>query len=258
MIRNPLEQFEISDLVSIFILNQFKLSLTSLGIYVIIATSILLIAFNFYTPKYSSTHPSGNSAILPNNGTLIKESIYDTVLAIVKDQIGKKNENYFPFILSLFLFILFSNLIGMVPYSFTITSQIVLTLSLSVAIIIGVTVLGFYIHKLTFLSLFIPVGTPLGLVPLLVLIEFISYLARAVSLGVRLAANVIAGHILLKILSTFIYNFIKQSILFFIIGFLPILLFTALVGLELAIAVLQAIVFIILTCSYIRDAIYLH
>ncbi|RKP11773.1 ATPase, F0 complex, subunit A, partial [Piptocephalis cylindrospora] len=210
-----------------------------------------LIAFNFYTPKY-------NSAILPNNGTLIKESIYDTVLAIVKDQIGKKDEKYFPFILSLFLFILFSNLIGMVPYSFTITSQIILTLSLSIAIIIGVTILGFYIHKLTFLSLFIPVGTPLGLVPLLVLIELISYLARAVSLGVRLAANVIAGHILLKILSTFIYNFIKQSILFFIIGFLPILIFTALVGLELAIAVLQAIVFIILTCSYIRDAIYLH
>jgi F-type H+-transporting ATPase subunit a len=146
----------------------------------------------------------------------------------------------------------------MIPYSFTTTSQIVLTLSLSVAIIIGVTIIGFNIHKLTFLSLFIPAGTPLGLVPLLVLIELVSYLARAVSLGVRLAANVIAGHILLKILSTFIYTFIKQSILFFIIGIIPVLIFTALVGLELAIAVLQAIVFIILTCSYIRDAVYLH
>ena len=154
--------------------------------------------------------------------------------------------------------ILFSNLIGMVPYSFTTTSQIVLTLSLSVAIIFGVTIIGFNIHKLTFLSLFIPIGTPLGLVPLLVLIELISYLARAVSLGVRLAANVIAGHILLKILSTFIFTFIKQSLLFFIIGLLPVFIFTALVGLELAIAVLQAIVFIILTCSYIRDAVYLH
>lgn len=251
MINNPLEQFEMSDLISILILNQFKLSLTNLGFYVIIATILLFFAFNFYTPKF-------NSKVLGTHGTLIKESIYDTVLAIVKDQIGKKDEKYFPFIISLFLFILFSNLIGMVPYSFTITSQIVLALSLSVAILIGVTLLGFYIHKLVFLSLFIPSGTPLGLVPLLVVIELISYLARAVSLGVRLAANVIAGHILLKILSTFIYNFIKQSILFFIIGFLPILIFTALVGLELAIAVLQAIVFIILTCSYIRDAVYLH
>ena len=111
---------------------------------------------------------------------------------------------------------------------------------------------------LTFFSLFVPAGTPLSLVPLLVILEFISYLARAVSLGVRLAANIISGHILLKILSTFIWKFITSSYLAIIIGIIPVVIFTALVGLELCIALLQAIVFIILTSSYIRDAIYLH
>jgi F-type H+-transporting ATPase subunit a len=134
----------------------------------------------------------------------------------------------------------------------------VLALSFSVAILIGVTILGLKIHKLAFFSLFVPTGTPLPLVPLLVSIELISYLARAVSLGIRLAANMISGHILLKILSTFIWKFMISTPIAFVMGFIPMILFTALVGLELAVAILQAIVFVILTSSYIRDAIYLH
>jgi F-type H+-transporting ATPase subunit a len=134
----------------------------------------------------------------------------------------------------------------------------VLTLSLSVAIFIGVTIIGFKIHKLTFFSLFIPTGTPLGLVPLLVAIETISYMARAISLGLRLGCNIIAGHTLLKILSGFIYKFLIKSPLFFIIGLIPMIIFTGIVGLELAIAFIQALVFVILTCSYIRDSVYLH
>jgi len=114
------------------------------------------------------------------------------------------------------------------------------------------------IHKLAFFSLFIPTGTPLGLVPLLVAIETISYTARAISLGLRLGCNIIAGHTLLKILSGFIYNFMIKSPLFFIIGIIPMILFTAIMALELGIAFIQAMVFIILTSSYLRDSLYLH
>jgi F-type H+-transporting ATPase subunit a len=248
MIRNPLEQFEILDLLSISILGIAKISLTNVGLYLIIATSLLLI-FTLWNNQKS---------LLADKNSLIQESTYDTILSIIKDQIGGENERYLPFILSLFLIILFSNIVGLVPYSFTATSQIVLALSLSVAIFIGVTILGFQIHGLTFFSLFVPTGTPLPIVPFLVIIELISYLARALSLGIRLAANMIAGHILLKILSTFIWKFMISSPIAFIFAVIPMILFTALVGLELAVAFLQALVFIILTSSYIRDAIYLH
>lgn len=129
---------------------------------------------------------------------------------------------------------------------------------MSVSILIGVTIIGIHQHKLVFFSILIPAGTPLGLVPLLVIIETISYVARAISLGVRLGANMIAGHVLLKILAGFLYKFIRTSGATFIIGLLPMLIFTLLVGLELGISVLQAIVFVILTSSYIKDAIALH
>lgn len=248
MILNPLEQFEILDLLSISILGSYKISLTNVGLYLALACSLLLVISTYSVQK----------SLLADKNSLIQESTYDTILSIVKDQIGGANERYLPFILSLFVFILFSNIIGLVPYSFTATSQIVLALSFSVAILIGVTILGLQIHKISFFSLFVPSGTPLPLVPVLVIIELISYLARAVSLGIRLAANMIAGHILLKILSTFIWKFMVKNTLCFIIGAIPMILFTALIGLELAVSFLQAFVFIILTCSYLRDAIYLH
>jgi F-type H+-transporting ATPase subunit a len=248
IIRNPLEQFELLDLLSISILGTYKISLTNIGLYLAIATLLIAIVAVYSVQK----------SILADRNSIVMESTYDSILSIVKDQIGGTNERYLPFIFSLFIFILFSNLIGLVPYSFTATSQIVLALSFSVAIFIGVTILGFQYHNLAFFSLFVPTGTPLPLVPLLAVIELISYLARALSLGIRLAANMISGHILLKILSTFIWKFMISSPIAFIIGAIPMIIFTALVGLELAVAILQAIVFIILTSSYIRDAIYLH
>jgi F-type H+-transporting ATPase subunit a len=248
MIRNPLEQFEILDLLSISILGNYKISLTNVGLYLAIASLLLIIISTYSVPK----------SILTDKNSLIQESTYDTILSIVKDQIGAADERYLPFIFSIFVFILFTNLIGLVPYSFTATSQIILALSYSATILIGVTILGLRIHKISFFSLFVPTGTPLPLVPLLVIIELISYLARSVSLGVRLAANMIAGHTLLKILSTFIWKFIISSPIAFFIGIIPMILFTALVGLELAIAFLQALVFIILTSSYLRDGLYLH
>lgn len=249
-LRNPLEQFMITDLFSISlpILNINKISLTNIGLYLIIGIILIVLLSEIVSTR----------SIIGNRGYLIKESLYDTVHKIVKDQIGSRNEIYLPYIYSIFVLILISNLIGLVPYSYTPTAHLVLTLSLSVSIIIGVTIIGIMRHRLRFFSLLIPAGTPLGLVPLLVVIETISYIARAISLGVRLGANMISGHVLLKILAGFIYKFIKSSYLSLIIGAIPVLIFTLIVGLELGIAFLQAVVFIILTGSYIKDAIELH
>jgi F-type H+-transporting ATPase subunit a len=187
------------------------------------------------------------------------ESIYATVHGIVTSQINdKKGQVYFPLIYTLFIFILINNLVGMVPYSFAATSHFILTFSLSFTVVLGATILGLNKHGLEFFSLFVPAGCPLGLLPLLVLIEFISYLARNVSLGLRLAANVLSGHMLLNILSGFTYNIMCSGIISFFLGLLPLAFIIAFSGLELAIAFIQAQVFVVLSCSYIKDGLDLH
>ena len=179
--------------------------------------------------------------------------------SIVINQINeKKGQIYFPFMYVLFIFILTNNLVGMVPYSFTPTSHFVLTFSLSFTIVLGATILGLNIHGFKFFSLFVPSGCPLGLLPLLVLIEFISYLARNVSLGLRLAANILSGHMLLNILSGFTYNIMNSGLIFFFLGLFPLAFIIAFSGLELGIAFIQAQVFVVLSCSYIKDALELH
>jgi F-type H+-transporting ATPase subunit a len=162
------------------------------------------------------------------------------------------------FIYSLFCLILFANLVGNIPYSFVITTSAIVCLGLSFTIFIGVTILGLSIHKLKFFSFFIPSGTPLILVPLLVIIEFISYLARAFSLGVRLFANMCAGHSLMKILSTFLYQMFSSSLLVAILTLIPFIIFIALVGLEIAVSIIQSYVFCLLVSSYLKDVIDLH
>jgi F-type H+-transporting ATPase subunit a len=250
--NSPLDQFEIRDLVSLDapLLGDLHISLTNIGLYLIIAggTSLILNILSCNYDKLSS-----------NNVSIVQESVYATVQSIVINQINKeKGQIYFPFIYGLFIFILINNLIGMIPYSFASTSHFILTFSLSFTIVLGATFLGFKIHKLEFFSLFVPAGCPLGLLPLLVLIEFISYLARNVSLGLRLAANVLSGHMLLNILSGFTYNIMSSGILFFLLGLLPLSFIIAFSGLELGIAFIQAQVFVVLSCSYIKDALELH
>lgn len=251
IVNNPLEQFEIIDFVFIIapILGFTKLSLTNIGFYLIMVF-ITILAMNLLARNSYS--------LIPNRWSVSTESIYGSILNMVRAQIGPANEIYVPFIFALFNFILFSNLIGMVPYSFTATSHLVLTLSLSTAIFLGVTIIGFQQHGIGFFAFFIPAGTPLGLVPLLVAIELTSYLARAFSLGVRLGANMIGGHVLLKIISTFTWKILFSGPLLFLVGLLPLALLVAFMGLELAIAMIQAYVFTILTCSYIRDGVELH
>lgn len=187
------------------------------------------------------------------------ESLYATIHNIVINQINpKKGQMYFPFIFGLFIFILINNLIGMIPYSFASTSHFVLTFSFSFTIVLGATILGFQIYGLKFFSLLVPAGCPLALLPLLVGIEFISYLSRNISLGLRLGANIMSGHMLLHILSGFTYQILTSGIIMFVVGLIPLAFIIAFSGLELAIAFIQAQVFIVLSSSYIKDGLDLH
>lgn len=251
-IISPLDQFEIRNLISLDapLLGNLSISLTNIGLYLTISGCLVFII----------SHVSNNeNKIISNAWSVYQESIYATIHSIVISQINeKKGQVYFPFMYVLFLFILVNNLIGMVPYSFASTSHFVLTFSLSFTIVLGATILGFSKHGLEFFSLFVPAGCPLGLLPLLVLIEFISYLARNVSLGLRLAANILSGHMLLNILSGFTYNIMTSGFIFFFLGFFPLAFIIAFSGLELGIAFIQAQVFVVLSCSYIKDALDLH
>ena len=158
----------------------------------------------------------------------------------------------------MFLFILFLNLVGLIPYSFCATAQFALTLGLSSTILLGVTFLGLRLHGIHFFSVFVPGGTPLALFPFLTLLETVSYVARAFSLGVRLSANMLAGHILLHLISSFSWKFITGSLMGLLMAPLPLLFLTLLYGLEVGVAFIQAYVFVLLTCSYIQEAINLH
>ena len=251
-IISPLDQFEVRDLFSFNanLLGNLHLSLTNIGLYLTISIFIIL------TYSLLSTN---NNKIIPNNWSISQESIYATVHGIVINQINSnKGQMFFPLMYVLFVFILINNLIGLVPYSFASTSHFILTFSLSFTIVLGATILGFQRHGLKFFSLFVPSGCPLALLPLLVLIEFISYLSRNVSLGLRLAANILSGHMLLSILRGFTYNIMTSGIIFFILGLIPLAFIIAFSGLELAIAFIQAQVFVVLACSYIKDGLDLH
>jgi len=250
--QSPLDQFGIRDIWGIEgdLLANVKLSLTNIGLYLIITTFII---FMFYL---LSTNYNKSS---PNNWSLSQESIFSTGYSIVVNQINPfKGQIFFPIILSLFIYILVNNLVGLVPYSFAPTSHLVLTFSISFVIAIGATILGFQLHSLRFFSLFVPSGCPLGLLPLLVLIEFISYLSRPISLGLRLGANILSGHMLLNILSGFTYNIINKGVLHFMVGLIPLSFVIAFSGLELGIAFIQAQVFVVLSSSYLKDSLELH
>lgn len=249
---SPLDQFTIRNLLSIKadILGNIQLSITNMGLYLTIVTFIIFSLYLLAT-NYNIT--------TPNSWSLSLESIYATVYSIVINQINtNKGQMFFPLISSLFIYILINNLVGMIPYSFAPTSHFILTFSISFTIVIGATILGFQIHALKFFSLLVPSGCPLGLLPLLVLIEFISYLSRNVSLGLRLGANILSGHMLLNILAGFTYNIMSKGILYFFLGLVPLLFILAFSGLEIGIAFIQAQVFVVLSGSYIKDSLDLH
>lgn len=197
--------------------------------------------------------------LIPSFIQWIAEKIYLFVLSIIKDQIGKNGFEYFSFIITLFIFILTCNFIGIIPYQFTVTSHVAVTFCLSFTIFFGVTIIGFIKHGLGYFDLLKPAGINGILLGVIFVIEFISYLTRAFSLGIRLAANLLAGHSLLYIISSFTISFIiAPYLLINVLSLGPIVVLVAITGLELVIAFLQAYVFTVLTCSYLNEALHLH
>ena len=191
-------------------------------------------------------------ALVPGRWQSMAEMSYEFVANLLRDTVGNEGRKYFPFVFSLFMFILFGNMLGMIPYSFTFTSHVIVTFAMALTVFIGVTILGFVKHGIHFFSFFVPPGVSVILWPLMIPIEVISYLSRPISLAVRLFANLTAGHTMLKVFAGFVVS------LGIVGGFLPFAFVVALTGLELLIAFLQAYVFTILTCFYINDAIHLH
>ncbi len=240
--QSPLAQFEIKKLVDINIA----------GIDASFTNSSLFMVLTVATVTLFLVGGMRKSALIPGRWQSMAELSYVFIANMLKDTVGSEGRPYFPFIFTIFMFVLVGNMWGMMPYSFTFTSHIAVTFAMAFFIFIGVTLIAIAKHKLHFLAFFMPPGVPIVMAPLLVPIEIISYLSRPISLSVRLFANMLAGHTLLKVFAGFIISLGIAA------GWLPFVFVVALTGLEFVIAFLQAFVFTILTCLYLNDALHLH
>ena len=243
MSTNPMHQFEIYRIGPEISLGAVNLSFTNASLFMAISATIILFLLFLGTKK---------KLLIPSKIQLITEMSYTFVAKMINDTAGPGAKPFFPFIFTLFMFVLFCNMIGMLPYSFTVTSHIIVTFTFAAIIFIGVTIIGFIKHGIKYLELFIPKGVPIVLLPLIIIIELISYLTRPVSLSVRLFANMMAGHTMLKVFGGFVIS------LGLLGGWLPLSFSVALTGLEILVAFLQAYVFAILTCIYLNDALNLN
>lgn len=239
--HSPLAQFEIKELVPIEVAGN-NISFSNSALMMVITITVIILLMMVGTRK---------RAMVPGRWQSLAELCYEFVANLIRDTVGNEGRKYFPFIFSLFMFILIGNMLGMVPYSFTFTSHIAVTFAMAMVVFIGVTILGFAKHGIKFFTFFVPPGVPVWMWPLMIPIEIISYLSRPVSLAMRLFANMLAGHTLLKVFAGFVPALGAA-------GVLPLAFVGALTGLELLIAFLQAYVFAILTCLYINDALHLH
>jgi len=237
----PLEQFTIERIIPIHI-GSLDISYTNsallMTIAVVLITALLVLA-------------TSRAALVPGRLQSIAELAYEFVANMVRDNVGTEGFEYFPLVFSIFMFVLFGNLLGMIPYSFTFTSHIVVTFALALAVFALVTIVAFVKHGVRFFTFFFPSGAPVVMAPILVPIEILSYLSRPVSLGIRLFANMMAGHSMMAVFAAF-------TVALGLFGFLPLAINVALFALEIVVTVLQAYVFTILTCLYLRDAIHLH
>jgi F-type H+-transporting ATPase subunit a len=239
--HSPMEQFEIKRLLDLRI-GSLDASYTNSALWMTIAVILAALLF---------VYGMRQRALVPGRLQAVAELGYEFVASMVRDNVGNAGKKYFPFILTLFVFILFCNVLGLVPYSFTPTSHIIVTFSMAIVVFIGVTIIGFARHGLHFLEFFVPKGVPAWLLVILVPIEVISYFVRPFSLSIRLFANMLAGHTMLKVFGGFVV------MLGILAGWAPLAFIVALTGLELIIAFLQAYVFTILTCLYLNDAIHM-
>jgi F-type H+-transporting ATPase subunit a len=243
MAANPMSQFNVYKIGPEIKIGGIDLSFTNSSLFMLVSLVLISIFLTLSTNKKS---------IVPGKLQLMSELFYNFIAKMISDTAGSKAKPYFAFIFSLFIFVLFCNMVGMIPYSFTVTSHIIITMLLALVIFIGVTIIGFIKHGFGYLKLFVPSGVPVVLLPLIVVIEIISYLSRPVSLSVRLFANMMAGHTMMKVFGGFVVS------LGILGGWLPLSFSVALTGLEILVAFLQAYVFAILTCIYLNDALNLH
>lgn len=263
MLCSPLDQFRILP-VLINILLGVDLSVTNSALILFVSLgSFLFLAMLYISPvsylKEESQQIEFNAFLVPNNRWfLLFENLYKMVYSLLMDNVGMKGQPYFPFLFVVFIFVLNTNLIGLVPYSFTVTSHIIVTFSLALIVFVGVNVIGVELHKYKFLNLFLPSGTAFALAFLLVPLEIVSFLSKPVSLSVRLFANMMAGHTLLKVIAGFAWSMMQGGPLLFIAHVLPMAVLFLLVGLELGVAMIQAYVFTVLSCIYLNDSIHLH
>jgi len=239
---DPMHQFEIKRLINLEFLG-VDASFTNSSLFMVLAVAAISIL---------TIWGMRGRALVPTRMQSVAEISYEFVANMVRDNVGSAGQRYFPFVFSLFMFVLACNMLGMIPYSFTVTSHIIITFALAAVVFIGVTIIGFAKHGIGFLKFFVPSGVPVLLLPLLVVIEVISYLTRPISLSVRLFANMMAGHTMLKVFGAFVVGLGVLG------GWAPLAFMVAFTGLEILVAFLQAYVFAILTCIYLNDALHMH
>ena len=246
MSNDPIHQFQISKWIPIEIGN-LDLSFTNSSAFMV-AVAAAGAGFLFLT--------TSSRGLVPSRLQSVSEMAYEFVASMLRDAAGTQGMRFFPFVFSLFMFVLVANLLGMFPYFFTITSHIIVTFALALLVIGTVVVYGFMKHGFGFLKLFVPEGVPGVLIPLVVAIEVISFLSRPISLSVRLFANMLAGHITLKVFAGFIVSMSAIGFTGVVGSILPLAMTVALTGLEFLVAFLQAYVFAVLTCMYLNDALH--
>ncbi|WCL55514.1 F0F1 ATP synthase subunit A [Gimibacter soli] len=246
MAHSPLEQFQIKPIAE-FSIGGIDASFTNSSAWMV----AVVVAITFFL-----VGGMRKAALVPGRWQAMVEVFYDFVAGMVKENVGREGKAYFPFIFTLFMFILGCNLAGMLPYSFTVTSHIIVNFGLAIVVFLGVTLIGFIKHGAGFLRLFAPSGVPVWLLPLLVVIEVISYCTRPISLSVRLFANMLAGHIMMKVFAGFIISMSAVGLAGYLGAVVPFTVNVLLTGLEILVACLQAYVFTILTCIYLNDAMH--
>jgi F-type H+-transporting ATPase subunit a len=237
-IIDPIHQFVIDRLIPMHV-GGVDISFTNSALFAVIAVGLASMLFVLAPRK-----------LIPTRLQSVAESIYELVDNMTHDVLHENARTYFPFVLTLFTFILFANVLGLIPYAFTVTSHIVVTLALALVVFIGATIIGFIRNGFGYLKLFMPSGVPVFLLPLVILIEIVSYFIRPMSLSIRLFANMMAGHMMLKVMAGFVV------MLGLMAGWLPLAAMVGLMGLELLVAALQAYVFALLTCMYLSDAMH--
>jgi F-type H+-transporting ATPase subunit a len=245
---HPLDQFKIEPIIPIHI-GGIDASFTNSALFMVITIALASVVVIW---------GSRGRALVPNRWQSLAEISYEFIAGMIDDNVGHEGRDYFPFIFTLFMFIFFGNLLGLIPYGYTFTSQIIVTFAMAAVVFIGVTIIGIAKHGWHFLSFFVPHGVPIVLLLLLVPIELLSYVIRPFTLSIRLFANMMAGHTMLAIFAGFVAPLLLAAGAIKAFAVVPLGVDILLIFLELLVAALQAYVFTILTCLYLRDAIHLH